>query len=47
MRLTHNEIKLVVFILAALVTGALVKEYRVTHRAVISPAPLSSRASKL
>jgi hypothetical protein len=47
MRLTHNEIKLVIFILTALVVGALVKEYRVTHRATMTPAPASARAPKL
>ena len=47
MRLTAHEIKLIVFILTALVAGALVKEYRATHRAAIPPAPVNSRAPKL
>jgi hypothetical protein len=47
MRLTEHEIKLIVFILAALIAGSLVKEYRATHRAVIPPAPVSSRGPKL
>jgi len=47
MKLTNHEIKLVVFVLAALIIGALVKEYRATHRAVIPAAPVSSRAPKL
>jgi hypothetical protein len=47
MRLTAHEIKLIVFILVALVAGTLVKEYRTTHRAVIPAAPVNSRAPKL
>jgi hypothetical protein len=47
MRLTEHEIKLLAFILVALVAGALVKEYRATHRAAIPRADASSRAPKL
>jgi hypothetical protein len=47
MRLTGDEIKLLVFIFGALVLGALVKEYRATHRPVIPAAPVSSRVPRL
>jgi hypothetical protein len=47
MRLTGDEIKLLVFIFGALVVGALVKEYRATHHPVIPKAPVSSRVPRL
>jgi hypothetical protein len=47
MRLTIHEIKLVAFILTALVAGALVKQYRATHHPAIPPAPSSSRTPKI
>jgi len=39
MKLTPDEIRLVVFVLVSLVVGAAVKNYRHSHRITVPPPP--------
>ena len=42
MRLTADEIKLVVFVLLALLVGAAAKHYRATHPIHLPPPPVAA-----
>ena len=46
MKLTTDEIKLVVFVLIALLVGAATKHYRTNHPIVLPPAPHRTPAAK-